>query len=165
MNPRIRHRRAPRDQPRGTALFVITMILVVTALGSVGAALFVRHDTDDLDAKAEPIHQQVRELTAFEKDAERRSSTLRARAHGTNAALTALFAAEQAQVDASNRAVDVANQAVDRYNSAQVTDLVAAFQGAGDAALGDLEARTLEVQSAAEAAQRVVASLQGAADG
>jgi hypothetical protein len=165
MTPRKRRRRAPHDEPRATALFVVIMILLVTALGSVAAAWFVRHDTDDLDAKADPVHERVRELTADEHDAERRLRVLRSEARTTNEALTALFAAEQAQVDASNHAVDVANQAVDRYNTAQVTDLAASFQGAGDAALGDLEGKTQVVQSAADAVQRAVASLQEAAGG
>jgi hypothetical protein len=76
-----------------------------------------------------------------------------------------LFAAEAAQVEASNHAVDVANQAVDQYNAAQNTDIAAAFQGAGDAAISDLEAKTQAVRRAADAARRAVASVQGAAAG
>lgn len=151
-----------RSLRRGTGLFVSAVILLVVALGSAGAALVVRRDTAKLRARAEPLREQVRELAATEQDAERRLRRLRAGARETNAALAALFAAEQAQVDASNHAVDVANQAVDRYNNAQATDLVAAFQGAGDAALADLEAKTAAVRAAAEATQRAVASLQGA---
>jgi hypothetical protein len=160
-----RRRRAPRDDTRHTALFVVVMILLVTALGSVAAAWFVRHDTDELKDKAEPVHQKVRELTAFEQHAERRLRELRSDARATNESLTALFAAEQAQVDASNHAVDVANQAVDHYNHAQVTDLVAAFQGAGDPALADLETKTHAAQSAADAVKRAVASVQEIASG
>ena len=163
LDPSDRPDRSDRGGPRrGTGLFVGAVILLVVALGSAGAALVVRHDTGTLQARAEPVREQVRELAASEQDAERRLRRLRAEARATNAALAALFAAELAQVDASNHAVDVANQAVDQYNNAQTTDLVAAFQGAGDAALADLEAKTAAVRATAEAAQRAVASLQGA---
>jgi hypothetical protein len=86
-------------------------------------------------------------------------------AGATTDALAALFAAEQAQVDASNHAVDVANQAVDQYNSAQSADVAAAFQAAGDAAIADLEAKTQAVRTAAEAAQQAVVAMQEAASG
>ena len=147
----------------GTALFVGAVILLVVALGSAGAALVVRHDTGTLQARAEPVRERgarARRLRGRTPNDDSGGSAPSARA--TNAALAALFAAELAQVDASNHAVDVANQAVDQYNNAQTTDLVAAFQGAGDAALADLEAKTAAVRATAEAAQRAVASLQGA---
>ena len=160
-----RTRRAHREGRQGTALFVTTIILLVVAFGSAGAALVVRHDTGDLEARAEPLHQQVGELTATQADAERRLRSLRTRSGATTRALAALFAAEQAQVDASNHAVDVANQAVDQYNNAKSTDIAAAFQAAGDAAVADLEAKTEAVRTAAAAAQRAVAGVQGAADG
>ena len=160
-----RERRARHDSRQGTALLIVTVILVVVGLGAAGAALVVQRDTDDLQARAEPLHQEVRDLTATEADAERRSSLLEQRSRAVNQALTALFAAELAQVDASNHAVDVANQAVDQYNNAQITDVAAAFAAAGDAAIADLEVKSQAVRTAAEAAQRAVADLQGAADG
>ena len=160
-----RGRRAPNDGRPSTALFVTTVILLVIALGAAGAALVVRHDTEELQARAEPVHQEVRDLTAAEADAERRLRVLRADSRVTSDALTALFAAEQAQVDASNHAVDVANQAVDTYNNAQNTDLAGAFQSAGDAALTDLEAKTAAVRTAADAARSALTSLQAAASG
>jgi len=149
--------------PDRTAVFITTVILLVVALGTAGAALVVRHDTSDLRAQAEPVRQEVRNLAATEEDAARRVGLLRGRARATNEALTALFVAELAQVDASNHSVDVANQAADRYNNAQTAGLAAAFQGAGDAALTDLEEKSAAVRGAAEAAQRAIASLQGAA--
>jgi hypothetical protein len=155
-------RRAGRQ---GTALFVSTVILLVVALGTAAAALVVRHDTDDVQARAEPVRQHVRDLTAAEADAERRLRLLRSGARSTTESLAALFAAEQAQVDASNHAVDVANQAVDTYNNAQNTDLAGAFQSAGDAALTDLEAKTAAVRTAADAARSALTSLQAAASG
>jgi len=154
-----------RDGRPGTALFISSVILLVVALGAAGAALVVRHDTSDVRARAEPVRAKVRDLAATEEDAARRLRLLRQGAGATNQALTALFAAELAQVDASNHAVDVANQAVDQYNNAKTTDLPAAFQGAGDAALTDLEEKSAAVRGAAEAAQRAIASLQGAASG
>jgi hypothetical protein len=160
--PTVTRRSAGRQ---GTALFVIAVILLVIALGSAGAALVVRHDTDDLRARADAVRDHVRAVTATEHDAEHRLRLLRTRARATNEALGALFAAELAQVDASNHTVDLANQAADRYGDAQTSDLAAAFQGAGDPALADLEAKTAAVRAAAEAAQRAVASLQGVADG
>lgn len=160
-----RDRRVRREGRQGTALFITTIILLVVALGSAGAALVVRHDTADVRSRIEPVRQEIRDLTATEADAERRLRLLRTRARATNESLVALFAAELAQVDASNHAVDVANQAVDQYNNAQVPDLAGAFQAAGDAALTDLEAKTAAVRSAAEAAQREVVNLQGAASG
>ena len=90
---------------------------------------------------------------------------MRSEARATNEGSTALFAAEQAQVDASNHAVDVANQAVDQYNNAQNTDLAGAFQSAGDAALADLETKTAAVRTAADAAHAALARLQEAASG
>jgi hypothetical protein len=161
-----RDRRGVRGVGRqGTALFISTVILLVVALGAAGAALVVRHDTGDLQARAAPVHRQVRDLTAAEADAERRLRLLRSGARSTTESLAALFAAEQAQVDASNHAVDIANQAVDQYNNAQNTDLAGAFQAAGDAALADLEAKTAAVRSAADAARSALASLQEAAGG
>ena len=139
------------------------MILLVVALGSAGAALVVRHDTGDVAGPGRAgarTGARTRSHRAGRRTSDSGGSAPERGA--TNAALAALFAAEQAQVDASNHAVDVANQAVDQYNNAQTTDLVAAFQGAGDAALADLEAKTAAVRAAAEAAQRAVASLQGA---
>ncbi|HEY3672646.1 MAG TPA: hypothetical protein VGN51_17040 [Acidimicrobiia bacterium] len=163
-----RTRREDRREDRrggrqGSALFISTVILLVVALGTAGAALVVRHDTDDLHARAEPVHHQVRDLSAAEADAVRRLRLLRTGARTTTDALAALFAAEQAQVDASNHAVDIANQAVDQYNNAQNTDLAGAFQAAGDAALADLEAKTAAVRSAADAARTALAGLQEAA--
>ena len=79
--------------------------------------------------------------------------------------VAALFAAELAQVDASNHAVDVANQAVDQYNNAQVSDVAAAFAAAGDAAVADLETKTQAVRTAAEAAHRAVTGLRATVDG
>jgi hypothetical protein len=162
-NPR--EGRARREGRHSTALLIATVILVVIAVGSAGAALVVRHDTGDLQARAEPVHAAVRELTAAEITAQRRLRVLRARARATNQALAALFAAEQAQVDASNHAVDVANQAVDQYNNAQTADVAAAFQAAGDAAIADLEQKTAAVRSAAAVAQRALAALQEASSG
>jgi hypothetical protein len=141
-------------------LFISTIILLGVVLGAVGAALVVRRDTDDLRAQAEPIDREVRTITAAEVSAQRRQGEVRARARETTEALVALFAAEQAQVDASNHAVDVANQAVGQYNHAETSDVAAAFQGAGDAAIADLEAKTAAVRAAADAAQRVVAELR-----
>jgi hypothetical protein len=158
-------RDARRAGRQGTALFISTVILLVVALAAASAALVVRHDTDDLQARADPVHQEVRDLTAAEADAERKLHLLRSGARITTESLAALFAAEQAQVDASNHAVDVANQAVDQYNNAQNTDLAGAFQAAGDAALADLEAKTAAVRSAADAARTALASLQEAAGG
>ncbi len=144
---------------------ISTVILLVVALGAAGAALVVRHDTGDVEASAEPVREQVRDLAAAEEDAVRRLRLVRDEARATNEALAALFAAELAQVDASNHAVDVANQAVDQYNNARTTDLAAAFQGSGDAALTDLEAKTAAARGAAEAARKAIASLQGAVGG
>jgi hypothetical protein len=163
--PDRREERSRRDGRQGTALFIATVILLVVALGTAGAALVVRHDTDDVQARAEPVHQQVRDLTTAEADAQRRLRLLRTEARATNEGLTALFAAEQAQVDASNHSVDVANQAVDQYNNAQNTNLTGAFQAAGDAALADLEAKTAAVRTAADAAHAALARLQAAASG
>jgi hypothetical protein len=160
-----RERRAHRERRQGTALFITTVILLVVALGAAGAALVVRHDTDDVQARAEPVHQEVRGLTTAEADAERRLRLLRSEARSTNEALAALFVAEQAQVEASNHAVDVANQGVAQYNNAQNTDLAGAFQSAGDAALSDLEAKTAAVRTAADTAHAALARLQEAASG
>jgi hypothetical protein len=160
-----RDRRARRAGRQSTALFIATAILVVVALGCAGAALVVRHDTDELHARAEPVHQEVRALAAAEADAEQRLQVLRERARAATQALSALFAAELAQVDASNHAVDVANQTVDQYNNAQMSDLPGAFQAAGDAPVTDLEQKSQAVRAAAEAAQRAIAELRGAEDG
>jgi hypothetical protein len=157
--------RARREGRHSTALLIATVILMVIAVGSAGAALVVRHDTGNLQASAEPVHATIRELTAAEITAERRLRVLRARARAANQALAGLFAAEQAQVDASNHAVDVANQAVDQYNNAQSTDIAAVFQAAGDAAIADLEQKTAAVRSAADVAQRALAALQEATSG
>ena len=116
-------------------------------IGCVGAALVVRNDTSDLQARAEPLDREVRELIASEHNAEHRLRTLQSQSRTTAAALAALLGAAQAQVEASNHAVDVANQAVDQYNNGQ-TDVAAAFQAAGDAAISDLEARTTAVHNA-----------------
>ena len=152
-----------RARRRGTALFVITAILLVVAVGGAAAVFVVRRDTDELQSQTVPLRRQERASVAAERNAERRLSILHDRARATNQALTDFFAAHTAQVDASNHAVDVANQAVAGYNSAQAPNLTGAFQGAGDAALADLEARTQAVRPAADAAQRAVAALQDAA--
>ena len=157
--------RPRREGSRSNTLFVVTVILLVVALGSAVAAFVVRHDTDELQSQTVPVRRHVRELAATERHAVERARTLREDARATNDALTQLFAAIAAQVDASNHAVDVANQAVDRYNNAQSSNLSGAFQSAGDAAVGDLETRTQAVRAAAEAAQRAVATLQGAVNG
>jgi hypothetical protein len=160
-----REHRVRRESRQGTALFITTIILIVVALGATGAALVVRHDTDEVQARAAPVHAEVRHLAATEADARRRLGLVRTGARATTRALGALFAAELAQVDASNHAVDVANQAVDQYNNAQNSDIAAAFQAAGDAALADLETKTQAVRTAADAAQRAVAELREATDG
>ena len=143
---------------------MVIVVALVVAVASAGAALVVRHQTDDVHAHADPMHAQVRALAATERHAVDRLASLRARAGAADAALTQLFAAEQAQVDASNHAVDAANQAVDRFNGAKVASVAAAFQGT-DAAISDLEQRTQAVQAAAREAQRAVAALEGDAGG
>jgi hypothetical protein len=158
-------RGARREGRRSNTLFVVTVILLVIAVGSAVGAFVVRHDTDALDSKAATVRRQVHEVVATERHAEARTRTLRANARATNDALSQLFAAFAAQVDASNHAVDVANQAVDTYNNAGSTNLVGAFRNAGDTALGDLETRTQAVRTAAQAVQQAIASLQGAVDG
>ena len=160
-----RTRRAQREGRQSTALFISTVVLLVVAVGAGGAALVVRHDTDAVHTSIEPLTRQLREITATEDDAQRRTRELRVGARATTQALATLFAAEQAQVDASNHAVDVANQAVDQFNNAQTTDIAAAFQGAGDAAIADLETKTAAVRAATAAAQSAIAALQGAAAG
>jgi hypothetical protein len=160
-----RQRRVRREARQGTALLIATIILVVVALGAAGAALLVRRDTDDLHTRTEPMRDEVRKLTFAERDAETHLRLLKQRGRAASESLAALFAAEQAQIDASNHAVDVANQAVDQYNNAQVSDLGATFAAAGDAALGDLETKTTAARAAADAARRAIASLQGATDG
>ncbi len=158
-------RRMRRRRRRGTALFWIAVVGVAVALASVAAAFVVRQRTDDVNERAQPIHQQIRELDAQEAHAVRRLRALRDDADATKQALADLFAAEQAQVDASNHAVDVANQAVDKYNSAQTSDVGAAFAAAGDAAIADLEQRTAVVKGAAETARRIMTELQHATNG
>ena len=74
LDPSDRPDRSDRGGPRrGTGLFVGAVILLVVALGSAGAALVVRHDTGTLQARAEPVHDEVRELAATE--AGRRTTT------------------------------------------------------------------------------------------
>jgi hypothetical protein len=147
-----------RRRRRGTALLVVTVVALVVAAACVGMAFVVRADTSDMQARAEPINRQVRELTASEHDAERRLRVLRTRSREASTALAALLAAYQAQVDASNHAVDVANQAVDQYNNGQA-QITVAFQGAGDAAITDLEQRTTGVHTAFSAAQTAMTRL------
>jgi len=158
-------RRARRRRRRGAVLFWVAVLGLAVALGSIGAALVVRQRTNEVQERAAPVHDQIRELDAQEAHAQRRLRALRSGAEATKQALTDLFAAEQAQVDASNDAVDVANQAVDAYNNARAASVAAAFQGAGDAAVADLEHRTAVVKGAADTARRVMSALQQAASG
>ena len=151
-------RRDRRRRKRAAEYLAAAVVLFVVAAGAVAAAVVVRSDTSDLQARAEPVQRQVRELTASEHDADRRLRTLRTRSERTATDLAAVLAAYQAQVDASNHAVDVANQAVDQYNSGQ-SDIAAAFQAAGDAAVADLEQKTAAVTAAVAAAQSAVAEL------
>ena len=152
-------RRDRRRRRRSKVLLLTTVVALVVAVGCVGAALVVRHDTSGVEARAAPIEHHVRELVASEHNAERRLRTLQARSRTAATALAALLSAAQAQVEASNHAVDVANQAVDQYNNGQ-TDVASAFKAAGDAAVGDLEARTAEVHTALSAARRAITRLQ-----
>ena len=162
--PDLERRARPRHR-EATVLFWVAVLGVAVALGSTAAAFVVRQRTDDVDQHARPVHQQVRDLDAQEAHAVRRLRALRNDADATKQALTDLFAAEQAQVDASNHAVDVANQAVDAYNNARAASVAAAFQGAGDAAVADLEHRTAVVKGAADTARRVMSALQQAVNG
>jgi hypothetical protein len=156
-------RRDRRDRRRAQVMLVLAVALFVVGAGCAAAAFVVRADTADLRASAGPINRRVRELTASEHDAERRLALLRSRGRATTSSLAALLAAYQAQVEASNHAVDVANQAVDQYNSGQAP-IVAAFQGAGDAAITTVEERTAEVHAAFSAAQTAMTQLM-ASDG
>ncbi len=165
MTPPDLERRERRRRRRGTILLVVTLLGLVVAVGSTVAAFVVRHETDDLGNRADPVHQRVRQLAAVEEHAERRLRALRTDASATRQALTDLFAAEQAQVEASNHAVDVANQAVDDYNDARAASVAAAFQTAGDAALADVEQRTAVVRGAADTVRRLTNSVQGASSG
>jgi hypothetical protein len=151
-------RRARRHRRRGTSLLILIVVALTVAVACAGFAFVVRADTSDLQARAEPVNGKVRELTASEHDAERRLGILRTRSRAAGTTLAALLAAYQAQVDASNHAVDVANQAVDRYNSGQA-DVAAAFQGAGDAAMTDVEQKTAAEHTAFSAAQRAITQL------
>jgi predicted negative regulator of RcsB-dependent stress response len=152
-------RRERRRRRRSKVLLIVTVVALAVTIGCGGAALVVRNDTSELQARAEPFDRQVRELIASEHNAEHRLRTLQSRSRATATALAALLGAAQAQVEASNHAVDVANQAVDQYNNGQ-TDVAAAFQAAGDAAIGDLEARTTAVHDALRAARRAITRLQ-----
>ena len=152
-------RRDRRRRRRGTVLLITTIVALAVTIGCVGAALVVRRDTADLQARAEPLDRQVRELIASEHNAERRLRTLQSRARSTTAALAALVGAAQGQVEASNHAVDVANQAVDQFNAGQA-EVAAAFQAAGDAAIADLEARTTAVHDALTVARREIKRLR-----
>jgi len=152
-------RRDRRRRRRSKVLLITTVVALGVTVGCVGAALVVRNDTSDVQARAEPLDRQLRELIASEHNAERRLHALQSQSHTTAVALAAVLSAAQAQVDASNHAVDVANQAVDQYNNGQ-TDVAAAFKAAGDAAIGDLQARTAAVHSALTAAGRAITRLQ-----
>jgi len=158
-------RRASRDRRSGTLLFVVTVVLLVVAVGTGVAALVVRRDTDDVQAQTSALRRRVRALDATERDAAARVRELRRRARVTNEALTQLFVAVTAQVDASNHAVDIANQAADTYNNAGAGNLAGAFQGAGDAAIAELDTRTQAARSAAQVAQHAIASLEETTDG
>jgi hypothetical protein len=151
-------RREQRRRGQGSALLVFTVVGLVVAVACAGSAFVVRADTSDAEARAEPVNRQVRDLTASEHDAERRLRLLDTRTRTAGTTLAALLAAYQAQVEASNNAVDVANQAVDRYNRGQA-DVVAAFQGAGDAAVTDVEQETAAVHTASGGAQTAMTQL------
>lgn len=157
--PEPTRRESARRRPgRSTALLIASVLLLVAALGAGAAAVVVRLDTSDLQDRTESVTRQVRALTANEQHAERRLRTLRARGANVTGHLVDLLAASRAQVDASNHAVDVANQAVEQYNRAQ-TGLAAAFQGAGDAAIADLERKAAAVSAAVAAAQQALTAL------
>jgi hypothetical protein len=147
-----------RRRRRASLLLVVTVVSLAVAAGCIVAAFVVRRDTADLQARAEPIDRRVHELTASEKDAVRRLRVLRTQSRATAAALVALLDAYRAQVDASNHAVDVSNQAVDQYNDGQA-GVAAAFQGAGDAAIAEVELRTTAVHTAVDTAVSAISRL------
>ena len=154
-----------RDRRRGaTALLIGAIVLLVVAVGIGAAAVVVRSDTSDLQARTDSVDRRVRRLAANEVQAEDRLGTLSVRSTNLTERLVELLAASRALVDASNHAVDVANVAVDQYNRAQ-TGLAAAFQSAGDAAMADLEQRTAAVAAAVTAAQEALTSLQEVSGG
>jgi hypothetical protein len=157
-------RRERRRRRRNTVLLVAAVMLGVVALAGAAGAFVVRSATSDLRARAVPIDRRRRELAANEHHAESRLGLLRDRSAVAASRLAELLTAYQAQVDASNHAVDVANQAVDRYNRGEA-DVAAAFQGAGDAAVADLEQKTASVTAAVTAAQQALAALEQAAGG
>jgi hypothetical protein len=163
MSDALAARRDRRHRRRAQVMLVLAVALFVVTAGCAAAAFVVRADTADLHARAGPIHRRVRELTASEHDAEHRLAVLRSRGRATTSSLAALLAAYQAQVEASNHAVDVANQAVDQYNRGQAP-IVAAFQGAGDAAITTVEQQTAAVHAAFGAAQTAMTQLM-ASDG
>jgi hypothetical protein len=163
MSDALAARRDRRDRRRAQVILVVAIALFVVTAGCAAAAFVMRADTADLHARAVPIHRRVKELTASEHHAERRLALLRSRGRATTSSLAALLAAYQAQVDASNHAVDVANQAVDQYNSGQAP-IVAAFQGAGDAAITTVDQQTAAVHAAFSAAQTAMTQLM-ASDG
>ena len=107
----------------------------------------------------------LRELTALEANAQRRLGVLRARAHATNQALTDLFAAEQAQVDARDTRSTSPTKRSTRTTTLRATSVAAAFQGAGFDALTDLDQRTaVGARRGPRSARRVITSLQEAAN-
>ena len=119
----------------------------------VGAALVVRHDTDELQAQAVPLDRQ--RARAWPR-AQRRAAPAhpavpeRVRQQGAVGSLTP----HQAQVDASNHAVDVANQAVDQYNSGQTPTSPPRSRARATPRIADLEARTPLCEACRAAAQR-----------
>lgn len=155
-----------RDRRRrgGTALLIGAVVLLVVAVGIGAAAVVVRSDTSDLQARTDSVDRRVRRLAADEVQAEDRLRTLSVRSTTLTERLVTLLAASRALVDAGNHAVDVANVAVGQYNRAQ-TGLAAAFQGAGDAAIADLEQKTAAVAAAVSATQEALTGLEEVSGG
>jgi hypothetical protein len=128
-------------------LAVLTILLVVVAIGLGVFAFLTWHDANDIRDATKPLEARTAQLHADVGTADTAIDRL-----------TELFAAVKAQSDATATAVDTANKAAQQYNTAQ-TGIADAF-GANVASVGTaLTQSTTAVRTAAENARGVLGDL------
>jgi uncharacterized protein HemX len=155
----------PPEAPRSggwarNAVLVLTILLLVAAVGLGVFAWSVRSDTEDLEATTARRVTRTEQIEAQESTAERDLDVLRERAAAVDAALRALLGALQDQLAASNAAVAAANDAAARYSGGEAP-LPDAFNAIGAAPLAELERINGTVQSALTTFRLALEELRG----
>jgi hypothetical protein len=150
-----------RSRKGSGSLLVATAALLLVAIGLVALGFSFRSDASDLRSETAPELAQLRAQIETQRRDLVELEQLRRRAVRAGTSFTALVAAINAQVDASNHAAKAADFVGDLYNSGDGDGAHRALESKVMAsALADLDAKARAVSRAVERARTASKTLQ-----